>query len=338
MDNNTLKLVFVAVMIALTFWTKNGFNSVSEAPNRVSANEDILVPVKATVIENIPVPAADTQKNGTLQSRALVQKPHFYPQTNFSERNKAMSELIADRASAVLISDIDGGEDIFSLNAGQAWPIASLTKLMTSLVAIEQYGVKKEITVSQSAVDTLGEAGNFTAGERYSVLDMLKSLLLVSSNDAAVAMSEAEANGQFIRLMNEKAKEIKLGTDTRFVDPTGLDPRNQSTLTDLKKLISYIYKNQPQILRISREDEDKIKNLEKGVYRKLLSINEFGGQSDFLGGKTGYIEESGGNLISLFSRSGHPILIIVFGSSDRFGVTRDLLSWFKDNYAITPGN
>lgn len=340
MSNNTLKFIFVLIMVVLTFWSRKGLNVYSENSGKMTLREDRLVPLRATIAEAIPRAEPRVSEQGVLSAGAFVQKPHFYPISNFNLRTASIAGLVEGKIGGVLIADIDSGEDIFAYNQFNAWPIASLTKLMTAVIAIEQLGLDKEILISQSAVDTFGEAGGFSAGQKYKVSDLLKTLLQISSNDAAVALAEAMSAGEFVRLMNEKARELRMSEQTRFVDPTGLDSRNQSTLVDMKKLISYIYNHKQllAILRISHEKEGRIRELTNRIAKKFVSINEFSGQSDFLGGKTGYIEESGGNLLSLFSRDGYPILVVVFGSDDRFGITRSLLNWFKQHYAITTSN
>ena len=115
--------------------------------------------------------------------------------------------------------------------------------------------------------------------------------------------------------MNLKASELQMRS-TRFFDPSGLSPLNQSTLENLEKLISYIYNRHPKIFSITSEKEG--------------NIHPFSNQENFIGGKTGFIDEANGNLISLFNYQGRPLLIIVLGSEDRYLDTLALYNRFTN--------
>ena len=119
--------------------------------------------------------------------------------------------------------------------------------------------------------------------------------------------------------MNRKAAELGMN-QTVFFDSTGLSPLNQSTADDISKLIKYIVNNHQEILDWSRE-----KN-----FGDFPNINFFAGRPDFLGGKTGYIDESKQNLVSLFSVGNRRILIIVLGAEDRFSQTQQLLDYLQN--------
>lgn len=362
-DINALKFLFVAVMLLVTFWTRSGRIDVSEIHATAIAKEEVTVPTVANAVavfaappEEVLVASTSTPEGETkplpterVQSRfvksepiisppASVARPLVYPKINFDVRANSIRELTAGKLSSFLISDLLSGEEVYSQASLRRWPIASLTKLMTAIIATEKIGLTKQVMISQDAVDTFGDAGGLQAGEVFTVENLLKPLLLVSSNDAAIALAESFGKNEFMAAMNEKAHELHMSEATHFVDPIGLDSRNQSTPVDLEKLIAYIYMNEPQILRITREREGKIKDIAKGAVIRFQNINEFAGESGFLGGKTGFIDESSGNLVSLFSVAGRPILVVVLGSDNRFEVTRQLLNWFTGNYAITSGN
>lgn len=216
-------------------------------------------------------------------------------------------------AAAVLVKYLSSPLPLLEYNPDQQWPIASLTKLMTAAVALENFSADEKIAVSESAVATEGNAGNLIIGRIYSLPDLLGHLLKVSSNDAAVALAEHLGEKKFLDAMNEKAAELKMRS-TRFFDPSGLSSLNQSTLENLEKLVSYIYYRHPEIFSITREKEG--------------NIHPFAGYENFLGGKTGFIDEANGNLISLFNHQGRTLLIIVLGSEDRHLDTLSLYNRF----------
>jgi len=230
---------------------------------------------------------------------------------------------------SVIAKHIDENFNLIEKKPVNRWPIASLTKLMTAVVTLEKIGPEKTILVSENAVNSEGAAGNLRPGETYIAFDLIKAMLLTSSNDAAFALAEAYGVKNFVREMNKKAGELGM-LQTSFFEPTGLSFLNQSTANDLAKLVSYIYTNYPEIFGISRQKEGWIMNLETNQAKRLINTNQFAGQPDFLGGKSGFIDESQQNLISLFNNGGRPILMIVLGSQDKYKETKKLKSLIQN--------
>lgn len=236
-------------------------------------------------------------------------------------------------SKAILIkyldSSIGSGPTIFELNPEKRWPIASLTKLMTAIVSIEKMDLDKEIIMTKKAVDTEGTAGEFEIGEVFKLRDLIKAMLISSSNDAAVAITEDFEERDFINEMQKKAAEIKMFSTT-YLEPSGLSFINQSTVADLAKLMSYIYFEHPEILEISRQKEAEILELKSNKPRRLLTINKFAGEPDFIGGKTGYIDEAGRNLVGIFDIDGKTVLTIILGADDSFKETEKLKSFVEN--------
>ena len=250
---------------------------------------------------------------------ANVLKPMDFPLTDFF-----CSDPI--NAKAALAKYLDSDQTtVFEFNSKNHWPIASLTKSMTSIITVEKIGLKKEIKISDGAASAYGEAGGFRSGEIFKSGDLLKAILLVSSNDAAEALSESFGNEEFVDLMNQKAQELAMA-ETAFFNSSGFSYLTQSTADDLFKMISYIYSNEPMIFEISRQKETEIFDLRTKKSRSLANINEFAGQPEFLGGKTGYLETSGRNLISVFKISNKPVAIIILGAENAFEEARKILN------------
>jgi len=247
---------------------------------------------------------------------------------NFNNGTKCDLEKEASlKSRTALIKYIDYNFNLFAFNSQKRWPIASISKLMTSVIALEKIGVEKEITISASAVATEGTTGAFKAGEIFKAEDLIKAMMVVSSNDAAVALAEDSGKENFAGMMNQKAKELGMN-DTYYEESTGLSFLNQSTADDLTKLAAYIYNNHPQILEISRQKEAVIKELKSQKSRKLLNINRFAGSSDFIGGKTGYIDESGRNLVAFFNKDNKIILTVVLGAENAFDETKKMINCY----------
>jgi len=233
-------------------------------------------------------------------------------------------ELDADVAA---VYDLNGGE-IWGWNDMKRWPIASLTKLMTAVVAKGLIPDSDKIQITAEAEQPLKDnqtAPTFRIGDTLTAKDLIKAMLLVSSNDAAEALARHYGYDKFIQAMNDKAQELRM-TDTVFVSPSGLSVKNLSTTTDLDKLVRFVWVSNPDLFATSRKPGDYV-SVTKGGYRErryLDNINSFAGEKNFLGGKTGQLPESGGNLISIFNVNG-PKLIVILGAGDRFQETQKIL-------------
>ena len=123
-------------------------------------------------------------------------------------------------------------------------------------------------------------------------------------------------------------------TDTWFREPTGLEDENTATVNDLIKLMKYVFKERPEFTYLSRQKETAVVDLISGEEKFYESINKFAGRPDFIGGKTGYTEAAGENLVSLFKKEEKVILVIVLGAEDRFLETEILLKWAEENELI----
>ncbi|MDO8601619.1 MAG: serine hydrolase [bacterium] len=230
-------------------------------------------------------------------------------------------------AAAFLAQDVSGEKLVSEYQSGYRWPIASITKLMTALIALEKIGPDQGIMMSQAAIETEGDSG-FSVGEEYTVSDLIAAMMLISSNDAAAALADYIGTPRFFDLMQEKAYELKM-TETSFIDATGLSYLNQSTARDIATLVGYIYSKYPEILEVSKQPTQKITERASQLTRTLRSINSFAGSAGFEGGKTGFTDESKGNLVSLFSYNDKIYTLIVFGTTDRFAETKKLYQFLQ---------
>ena len=247
---------------------------------------------------------------------------------NINLNDGNLSCAISQKTESAFVKNLDTDEILFDFNASKRWAIASLTKLMTTIVVLEKIGENKEIIFSEKAIATAGEAGNFKINDIFKSDDLIKAMLLVSSNDAATALAEVINEKEFVKIMNEKAEELKM-TETIFLNNSGLSFLNQSTADDLVKLIDYINNRHPEIFEISRLKEIVINEIKTGKPKKLVNVNQFAGNADFLGGKSGYLESAGRNLISLFSKNNQPIIVVILGAEDAYKETENLLNCVK---------
>lgn len=236
-------------------------------------------------------------------------------------------------ARKALVADLMSKEAFFDLKSKERWPLASLTKLMTAAIVLRDVGLDQPVTIG--ATDFLPEnheqEKTFSLGDRYRVRDLLRAMLMASSNEAAEALANSYGRVNFIAAMNNQARDWGLD-NTHFDDPTGLSASNQSTAVDIQELLSRIYEERSDILKITREKSWTIRELDTKKNRIVKNINLFAGQANFLGGKTGYTDEANGNLVSLFKYKERPVVVIILGSGDRFGETEKLFGWFKNNF------
>jgi D-alanyl-D-alanine carboxypeptidase len=264
-------------------------------------------------------------------SRVLERPPIIIPlpAEPFSEKLVKPEPSISARA-ALVIRFADNAR-LLSFNEAGRHPLASLTKLMTAIVATEKMGAARGVTISEEDVWQEGGWGELAVGEVWSVADLIKAMLVVSSNDAAHALARVYDYRDFINAMQDKARELGM-TNTSFADATGISSLNQGTAEDIGKLIAYVREKHPSFFTVSSLKEVDIKEVTSGKSRQLKNINKFAGRTDFLGGKTGYTEEAGGNLVSIFSHNGTALVIIILGAAEiesRFTETERLYEWTK---------
>lgn len=238
-------------------------------------------------------------------------------------------------AKYFLVGDIETNQIIFSKGEDDSVPIASVTKLMTALIADEEIGLEKETVVSQRAVSTHGEQGNLRRGEKYSIEELFYPLLLESSNDASEVLSEFDDRFSFILDMNEKAKLLKM-TKTSYNDPSGLSSKNVSSPEDLFKLVQYIAKYRNFIFEITQEKSHRLGN------KVWYSNSRFKNYDGYLGGKNGFITAAGKTNIALFEvefegdhgdkkDNKRKIAIIILNTQDIERDTRNILNYLQKN-------
>ncbi len=231
-----------------------------------------------------------------------------------------------------IVADLGTGQVYESLNPGVRWPTASLTKLMTATLVMDDIPSSTTITITEPmlAVDPQDEH-TLVLGGTYNVPDLLHVMLMPSSNVAAQAFADFYGEEQFMAAMNARAAAWGMA-DTYFDDPSGLSAANESTPDDFMKLAEQVYAHYPEILRFTNTPSLYITELQSGRKVFVKSINLFAGEPDFIGGKTGYTDQADGNLLSVFNHNGHPVLVVVLGSNDRFKDTETLYDWFKANF------
>jgi len=339
MDPYFKKIIFFLAIIGVGLVSGVAYKVNSDfavAENSVTKSLALVVPVVAPdanigsgafLQESVSGISADEsaayRTNAVTDQNAAVQGNSSVSQNNVN----AVSGL---QYEAALVADLTTGAISFGSNDGKRWPLASVTKLMTAVVVVDNFGMDQRITVTSDAFAADPSEKTLREGDTYTVSDLLQFLLLPSSNVAAEAFADSYGRTHFVDAMNARAALWGMA-DTHYDDPSGLSSGNQSTADDLLILAQKIYSDYPKILAITRTTQATATELVSGKQTLAKSINDFAGESDFIGGKTGYTNLADGNLLSIFKYNSHPILVIVLGTdeSDRFLNTKKLFDWFK---------
>ncbi len=243
-------------------------------------------------------------------------------------------QLAAKAAICVEVSNNRNDRILFRENDKEKLPVASLSKLMSALIVLENYDLQKITIISKEAVDKSGTQGSLTEGEFLSLDSLLHIALIESSNDAIYSLSEVMGTEEFVKLMNLRANELGL-LDTNFKDPAGLDADNYSTVQDLVKLTKYILDNHPEIWGILSQGSYKVLTPEGKVHHVATNTNELIGEiPNIVGGKTGQTLEAKGCLLLIIKNQQNQdnLIYIILGSTDRFGEMRSLINWVETAY------
>ena len=284
----------------------------------------------------------------------ITEKEFANSATNFYQRDRSLAEvyqpirrwnvkeidLVAKAAGAIELEQGVPKKILFTKNMQQSLSVASLSKLVGAMVCLDNYNLEQTVTISQEAIAQSGEAGLLKAGEQLVIRNLLELSLIESSNDAIYALSEVMGTNNFVRLMNEKAQDIGL-TKTYFVNSTGLyeanGRTNYSSGMGLVKVIERLLfdSNYKLIMDIISMEESGFYSDNGDIYHSLKNTNELFSEFSFMiGGKTGYLPQTGGSLITIFRQPRKEIYLvsIVLNSPDRFQETRAILEWLPQGY------
>ena len=233
--------------------------------------------------------------------------------------------------SAILI-EADSGNVIFEKNAHKRLPMASTTKIMTAVVALENCDCDKSVKIPPAACGVEGSSVYLTEGEKLTVTELLYAMLLESANDAATAIAIETAGSveAFSDLMNAKAAELGL-TDTHFTNPHGLyDENHYTTAADLAKITSYALANETFRTIVSTYKHTIPLHGDEGV-RVLINHNRLLKMSpDVIGVKTGFTKKSGRCLVSAAEKDGVRIVAVTLNAPNDWN---DHLSMIEEGLA-----
>lgn len=253
-----------------------------------------------------------------------IPTPAAYPMTRLSLGEETFSPKLS--AHSAIILDNDSKVVIFAKNKNLRFSMASTTKIMTALVALEYFNLYDVLTIQTEPDGVSGTTVGFQKSEQLFFEDLLFAMLLPSGNDAAEAIAQNYKGGEkaFVEKMNEKVKDLHL-FHTHYTDSSGLnDDGDYTTALDLAHLASYALKH-PVLSRIVATKQKVITSLNGNVYT-LTNLNKLLGENGVYGMKTGFTDEAGGVLVTLKKEGGRTFILVVMKSEDRFADTEALLS------------
>jgi len=268
-------------------------------------------------IETMPLPLFQTSK---------------MPKLDFDLPDSNVCRDIYCNLRAAIVIDNESNDLLYSYNASDKRSIASISKLLTAMVVLDNYMPDSTITITKQDARRSSRS-IFRTGDKIKMKDLLHSALLQSDNRSARALARTVSGSieRFAEKMNDKAK--KLGLDnTIMYEPSGLDERNQSTAADCARLVFYAMQY-PEIARITslKKYEFKLVN-RKNRNKRLINTNKMVfSKYRVLAGKTGYIIESDYCLATIIENgSGDQITLVVLGSpgpKTRFKEARRLANY-----------
>jgi D-alanyl-D-alanine carboxypeptidase len=284
-------------------------------------------------IKNVPIPETvdhslveESEEDPTLVARLsdsiiysadddfeIRQRPDDYTP---GESTKKIS------AKSYVVMDLETGKFILKKNEDKLLPIASITKLITAVLAYELLDQDEYVTITQNVLRIYGNEAKFRLGEKLRVRELLLPLLMVSSNDSAEAIVSAYSLGRprYIKEMNSWVNSIG-AYKTYFRDPSGLSSQNLSTAEDLALITKWIYDYYPKIFDITLQKTETVR------MHTWTSPTHFLNLTAYAGGKNGYTPEANRTSVALFKigKNQKAFAVIILGSSRRDSDILDLL-------------
>lgn len=240
---------------------------------------------------------------------------------------------------AVIVQDAAGKAMMYEKNPDTLLMPASITKVMTALVAIDHWTDLETIITVKNEDRAIGQTIELQKGEQITLQNILYGLLVHSGNDAALAVADNFPGGYsaFVAAMNAKAKELHLD-HTTFKNPSGVEQYGHTTTARDIAVLASIAMSNPLIAEIVQIQSITVTDVTGIIVHKLETTNELLGVIPGLKGlKTGWTTNSGECFVSYIDRDGKKIIVVVLGSLDRFGDTAVLVDWaYTHHNWITP--
>lgn len=250
----------------------------------------------------------------------------------FSHPDSGRASIHLSANNAILMDELTG-RILLEKNAYEKRPTASITKIMTAIIAIEQGKLNDLVKISKQAVLVEGSSIYLQAGDKVKLKDLLYGLMLRSGNDAALAIAEhigGSVDG-FVFLMNEKAAELGMNK-TNFTNPHGLyEESHYSTAYDMALLTRYAMQNE-MYETIAKTSFYKPLTQSYGWQNKHRLIN--GMYEHSTGGKTGFTRNSGRTLVTTATKNNLDLIVVTLNAPSDWNDHIALFNWGFDNFRL----
>ncbi|MFA5990820.1 MAG: serine hydrolase [Candidatus Doudnabacteria bacterium] len=221
-------------------------------------------------------------------------------------------------AKSFLVFDLSSGKNLLEKNTAQKLGIASITKLLTGLVAYNSSDLNSNFQVKAKSAIKVNPVLGLIPGDEVKALDVFNAMLVGSNNDAALALANfvSGSNESFVTLMNRQAQDIGMSS-SNFANPLGFDSdENYSTATDLKLLITKT-ESLAAFSNLGRRTSYDFVGKFNRNYHAVATNKLIARHPDISAIKTGHTENSGGAMATKIEKNGHEIVILVLGSTNR---------------------
>jgi D-alanyl-D-alanine carboxypeptidase len=238
-------------------------------------------------------------------------KIHKYPQ-----KNPLVQEPDILAGSAILI-DSKTKYPLFEKDSEKAAPIASITKVMTAVLALENYKLDDVVAITKDQTEVIGSKAFLKEGEKITVENLLYCMLMVSGNDAAKTLATFKQSQEvFVSQMNAKSAELGL-TKTHFLDPAGLNDSGQSSARDIAILFSYAL-SKDEFIKIVSTSEKDVTSVDGQEVHNLKNSNRLTTgeipMDGIIGGKTGFTPDAGHTLVSSAQKGDNRVVGVVLNT------------------------
>lgn len=258
--------------------------------------------------------------------------PVLYPQSDGTK-------IPYHSARAVVIQDVGGKTILYSKNPDTQLLPASITKVMTALVALDHWHDLDTVITAKNEDRAIGQTIDLVKGESITLKNILFGLIVHSGNDAALAIADNYPGGYsaFVNAMNVKAEQLHLD-HTTFKNPSGVEQYGHVTTARDLAILAGIAMENPVISELAQTQLITVTDTTGTIVHRLETTNELLGViPGLIGLKTGWTTNSGECLVSYVERDGHKIIVVVLGSLDRFGDSAALINWAYTHHSwITP--
>jgi len=231
-----------------------------------------------------------------------------------------ISEVPAIKGRSAIVVDMDAGQILYAVDPHARLADASLTKMMTAMIALDLASADQAVTVPAAATQVIPDHMGVTTGEELTVRELLDGMLLDSGNDAAETLARSLVpRDQFIERMNRKAQAMRL-RDTHFVNPSGLDDQGHySSAYDLAVMAGTLLLDYPELRSIVATRQVTLAATATHKWFKPTSLNRLlSSYPGAIGVKPGYTDDAGYCLAAAATRGGHTVVVVVLGSTQHF--------------------